>query len=210
MRQIFGFAPSRMNPNVCNQCEAFIQRYNGGAEVELTILFADVRGSTQLAEKMSPTDFSRLINRFYHSATKVLYDTSAMVEKLIGDAVTGFYTPGIAGVDHARVAISAAQAILHVTGHHNPGGPWIPVGIGVHTGLAYVGVVSADNGSPDVAVFGDTPNIGARLASQAGTGEIHVSQFAAEAAGLASEGAEIRTQTLKGKAEPVDVWVLSA
>src|SRR5690606_13910169 len=39
MRQIFGFAPSRMNPNVCNQCEAFIQRYNGGAEVELTILF---------------------------------------------------------------------------------------------------------------------------------------------------------------------------
>lgn len=209
MRQLFGFAPSRMNPQVCNLCEQFVHKFKGGAEIEVSVLFADVRGSTQLAENMNPTDFSRLINRFYNAATKVLYNTNAMVEKLIGDAVTGFYVPGVAGPDHAQTAVSAAREILAATGHHLPSGPWVPVGIGVHTGLAYVGAVISDSGVADIAVFGDTPNIGARLAAQASTGEIHISQATAQAAGLAASGAEIRHQTLKGRTEPVDVWVLS-
>jgi len=209
MRQLFGFVPSRLNPQVCNQCERFIQQYKGGAEVELSILFADVRGSTHLAESMNPTEFSRLINRFYNSATNILFQTNAMVEKLIGDAVTGFYTPGFSGPDHAQVAVSAAREILHVTGHHDPSGPWIPVGIGVHTGSAYVGAVVSDTEVTDIAVFGDTANIGARLAAQAGAGEIHISQATAQAAGLDPSGVEIRHQTIKGRTEPIDVWVLS-
>jgi adenylate cyclase len=209
MRQMFGFAPSRLNPQVCNQCERFIQEHKGGAEVELSILFADVRGSTHLAETMNPTEFSRLINRFYNEATHILYGANAMVEKLIGDAVTGFFTPGFSGPDHARVAVEAAQEILHVTGHHHPSGPWVPVGIGIHTGLAYVGATVSDTGVSDIAVFGDTANTGARLAAQAGAGEIHVSQATAQAAGLDASGVEIRRQTVKGRSEPIEVWVLS-
>jgi adenylate cyclase len=97
---------------------------------------------------------------------------------------------------------------MHETGHHNPDGPWIPVGIGIHSGLAYVGAVISDQKSTDIAVLGDTPNIGARLAAQAGPGEIHISQAAATAAGLDSSGIEIRRQSLKGRIEPIDVWVL--
>jgi adenylate cyclase len=209
MRQLFGYVPSRLNPTVCNVCDQFIQKFKGGAEVELSILFADVRGSTHLAESMNPTEFSRLINRFYNAATNVLYKTNALVEKLIGDAVTGFYTPGFSGSDHAQVAVQAAREILHVTGHHHPAGPWIPVGIGVHTGSAYVRAVDSDTGSADIAVFGDTANIGARLAGQASAGEIHISQATAQAAGLDSSGADIRRQMIKGRTEPIDVWVLS-
>jgi len=199
-----------LNPQVCNQCERFIQQHKGGAEVELSILFADVRGSTHLAESMNPTEFSRLINRFYNEATHILFGANAMVEKLIGDAVTGFFTPGFSGPDHARVAVEAAREILHVTDHHLPAGPWIPVGIGIHTGLAYVGAVVSDTGVSDIAVFGDTANTGARLAAQAGAGEIHVSQATAQSAGLDPSGVEIRRQTVKGRTEPIEVWVLAS
>jgi adenylate cyclase len=169
-----------------------------------------VRGSTGLAEKMNATEFSRLINRFYSATTKVLFDTGALVEKLIGDQVTGFYTPGFVGPEHARIAIQAAQSILRATGHGRPSGPWIPVGIGVHTGIAYVGAVQADSGVSDVAVLGDTANTGARIASQAGPGEILASRAAAEAAGLEASGSEIRHLDLRGRGEPVDVWVLTS
>src|SRR5512145_854050 len=60
MRHVFGVVPSRLNRHVCNLCEEFAQKYKGGAEIELTILFADVRGSTRLAEKMKPKEFSQL------------------------------------------------------------------------------------------------------------------------------------------------------
>jgi adenylate cyclase len=209
MRHFLGVVPSKLNPQLCNDCELFAQRYKGGAEIVLTILFADVRGSTHLAEQMNPTAFSGLINRFYQAATKVLYDSQAMVEKLIGDAVTGFYTTGLSGPDHARVAVGAAREILRVTGHTAPGGPWISVGIGVHTGLAYVGAVNADSGVADIAVLGDTANVGARLAALAGPGEIYLSQATARAAGLDLAGADIRRENVKGRSEPVDIWVLS-
>jgi len=209
MRHFFGILPSKLNPQLCNQCEVFAQRFRGGAEIELSILFADVRGSTRLAEQMNPTEFSGIINRFYHAATKVLFDSNAMVEKLIGDAVTGFYTTGISGPDHASLAVGAAREILRVTGYHAAAGPWIPVGVGIHTGLAYVGTVNGDSGVTDIAVLGDTANVGARLAALAGPGEIYVSQATAQAAGLDLSGVEIRRQTVKGRREPIDIWVLS-
>lgn len=208
MRRFFDIRPSKLNPHLCNNCEQFLQHYKGGAEVEITILFADVRGSTSLAENMNPTEFSQLINRFYNATTKVLFDSGAFVEKLAGDAVTGFYTPGHAGPEHARLAINAGRTILKVTGHHLSPGPWVPVGVGIHTGKAFVGSVHSDSGVSDIAVLGDTANTGARLASLARTGEILVSQATAVKAGLEPSGIEIRQLELKGRSEPVEVWVM--
>ena len=209
MRLLFGVTVSRLNPQLCNQCEQFVQHFKGGAEVELSILFADVRGSTGMAEQMNPTAFSAVINRFYQAATKALFDNNAMVEKLIGDAVTGFFTPGISGKDHARKAVAAAREILRVTGHEDPNGPWVQVGIGIHTGRAYVGSVNSDAGAADISVLGDAPNVGARLAALAGPGEIYLSQPTAEAAGLSAQEMTVQRQVVKGRSEPVDICVLT-
>jgi adenylate cyclase len=206
-RSFFGLAPSKLNPQLCNVCENLAGRYPGGVEIELSILFADVRGSTTMAENMSPTDFSRLIDRFYKATTKVLFRRNAMVEKLIGDEVTGFFTTGFAGEQHARVAVEAGQDILRATGHEDANGPWIPVGVGVHTGRTFVGAVSAEGGAADITVLGDTPNTGARITSQAGAGELLVSEAARKAAGLNSEGMESRLLTLKGREQPIEAWV---
>ena len=117
---------------------------------EITTLFADIRGSTGLAEHMRPAAFRALIDRFYAVATDVLARSEALIDKLAGDQVSGYFIPGFVGPEYPRVAVQAAQELLGVTGHSDPGGPWIPVGIGVHTGDAFVGSVGSPNGTVDV------------------------------------------------------------
>jgi adenylate cyclase len=207
-----GRESSALNPSMCNICEKFARDYRGGAEVEISMLFADVRGSTTLAEGMAPIEFSHLIDRFYRAVTDILIESRAWIEKLIGDEVTGLFIPGFAGPQHARLAVEAAQAILQATGHGRPAGPWIPVGVGVHTGTAYVGAVGKEGGMTDITALGDAVNTAARLAANAGPGEILVSEQAWKAAGpgLGIEGAEVRQLQLKGRSEPVEVRVLRA
>lgn len=207
-RRLLGIQRSRLNPNLCNVCELFAETYPGGAEVEMSMLFADVRGSTTMAEKMSPTDFSRLIDRFYKATTRQIFESSGMVEKIIGDEVTGFFVPGFAGQKHARVAIETAQAILKATGHRDLSGPWAPVGIGVHTGVAFVGSVSTENGAAEITILGDAVNTAARLASLAGPGEVIASDETIRSAGLSTSGMEARRLRLKGRSQPVDAWAL--
>ena len=64
MRTLFGRRQSTLNPHFCNLCEEFAKKTPGGSEVEMSMLFVDVRGSTALSEQMSVTEFRGLINRF--------------------------------------------------------------------------------------------------------------------------------------------------
>lgn len=208
VKTFYGKEPSNLNPQLCNICEQFAQQYQGGAEVELSLLFADVRGSTTLAETMNPTQYSQLINRFYKTATKVMVNSDALIDKIIGDQVAGMYVPGFAGQEHARRAIDAAQNILHLTGHQDKDGPWIELGVGVHTGTAFVGALGSEGGTTDITVLGDAANIAARLSTEAGVGEVLISEPAFTAADIELGDLEKRTLTLKGRSEPMGVWVL--
>src|SRR5687768_3265098 len=203
---LLGRDQSRYNPRFCEKCQVF--EHPGGAEVPLTMLFADVRGSTTLAEKMSAREFSRLINRFYTVASHVLIQTDAMVDRLMGDQAIGLYIPGFTGPEHPRKAVEAAQDLLRLTGHRDSKGPWLPVGIGVHTGTAFVGVVGAAESTADFTALGDNVNITARLASKAGPGEILISDALYEAANLDREDLERRQLELKGKSELTGVRVM--
>jgi adenylate cyclase len=203
---LLGRDQSKYNPRFCQACEKF--DHPGGAEVVITMLFADVRGSTKLAEQMSAVEFSRLINRFYTVATHVLVQTDALVDRLMGDEAIGLYIPGFAGPEHPRRAIEAAQDILKLTGHRAPTGPWLPVGVGVHTGPAFVGVVGGEGSPADFTALGDHVNITARLASEAGPGEILISDAAYAAANLNLGDPEQLQLELKGKSEPVGVRVI--
>jgi len=206
LMRMIGREQSKYNPRFCIPCEKF--EHPGGAEIPLTMLFADVRGSTKLAEQMSAREFSQLINRFYTVATHVLIQTDALVDRLMGDQAIGLYIPGFAGPEHPRKAVEAAQDLLKLTGHRDARGPWLPVGIGVHTGSAYVGVVGDEDSPADFTALGDNVNITARLASEAGAGEILISDAAYTAARLSAGVPERRQMQLKGKSEPIGVRVL--
>lgn len=201
----FGAGRSRFNPSLCDRCEKIVTDHEVGLEVELTMLFADVRGSTKMAEEIGASEFHQLINRFYKASAEVLVQTDALIDRLIGDEMIGLYVPGIAGPEYTQKAVQAARALLEATGHAEPDGAWIQVGAAVHTGSAYVGSVGSSKSVSDITVLGDVANTAARLASQAGPGEILVSEDACRLVNLNLENYDQLPLQLKGRSEPISV-----
>ena len=199
---------STLNPLMCDQCEEAIRKLEYGAETEMTILFADIRGSTTLAEGMTATEFKNLIDRFYKETSHILVHSYAIIDKIRGDEINGYYLPTFTGQDYAERAVQAAQDLLAVTGHNDPGGPWVPIGVGLHTGTAYYGAVTSNDGMVELTALGDTVNTASRLASKAGTGEIILSGETAQKAGIDTSTLEKRTLELKGKSALMDAWVM--
>ena len=156
VRAVFGKQRSVLNPRFCNMCEVASRQFPGGAEVDMSMLFVDVRGSTALSEQMSPTEFSRLINRFYTEATKVITAEDGLVEKLVGDAVAAFWGAGFAGPQYVRRTVHVAQKLARVMARQG-----IPIGIGVHAGRAYFGAMGTAEGLTDIAAIGDEVNTAA-------------------------------------------------
>jgi adenylate cyclase len=195
------------NPSYCAGCFRYLYEHREGAEVECTLFFADVRGSTGLAEGMSAAAYRRLLDRFYNSSTDVLIRHDAVVDKFVGDEVVGIFVPSLAGERHARRAVDAGVALLRATGY--PDDPWIPIGIGVNTGVAYVGAVGTAE-HVEFTALGDVVNVTARLSSAALAGELLVSASTAQAAALATAGLERRVLDLRGKSAPTAVIVVNA
>jgi adenylate cyclase len=196
------------NPKYCGGCFKYLYTHREGAEVECTLFFADVRGSTRLAETMRANDYRSLLDRFYATAAEVLVTHEAVVDKFVGDEVVGIFVPALTGGVHALRAIDAGLSLLHATGSDGDA-PWIPIGIGVNTGVAYVGAVGTAE-HVEFTALGDVVNVTARLASAAAAGELLITDAAAEAAGLKVEGVERRQLDLRGKTQATDVIVLTA
>ena len=203
VRAVYGKKQSSLNPRFCSVCEDFAGKFPGGAEVEMSMLFADVRGSTALSEQMSPMEFSQLINRFYVNSTNAIIEEDGLVEKLAGDAVAAFWGAGFAGPNYVGRTIKVAQSMSKMMARQQ-----IPVGIGVHAGVAFFGSMGTADGLVDIAAIGDEVNLAARLASKAAAGEIIVSEKALKEAGIDGSGFESRSLDLKGISEPVLVHVI--
>ena len=203
VRALFGKQRSALNPRYCNLCEIASQEFPGGAEVEMSMLFIDIRGSTALSEKLSPTEFSQVINRFYAAATKVIIEEDGLVEKLAGDEVAAFWGAGFAGRDYIERTVHVAQKLLSLMD-----GQKIPVGIGVHAGIAYFGAMGTTEGLTEISAKGDEVNTAARLASKAAAGEIIVSEQALQKAHLDGSQLESRSLELKGISQSVSVRVM--
>jgi adenylate cyclase len=200
---LYGRKQSNLNPRFCNVCEDFSKKNPGGAEVEMSMLFADVRGSTTLSEQMSALEFQKLINQFYVMATKVITEEDGLVEKLAGDAVAAFWGAGFAGQEYVTRTIHAAQHIARLMQRQN-----IPVGIGVHAGVAYFGAMGSSEGLMDISAIGEEVNTAARLASKAAVGEIIISEVALARTQIDDSNLESRRLELKGISTPVSVRVM--
>jgi adenylate cyclase len=200
--RLIGKKQSRINPNLCNSCENYMLKHRGGAEVTGTMLFADIRGSTTLAEEMAPTGFKATLDRFYTVAADAVFANAGVVDKFVGDELVAAFPPYL-GADTAARAVGAAEDLLRATGHASPDGPWVPVGAGVNMGRVWFGAIG-EGPRVEVTFVGDAVNVAARLAAAAGPGEILVAAPAAEAAGL-DPGLERRALELKGKSEATEV-----
>lgn len=201
---LFGYARSRKNPTLCTRCCDALPP--GGAEVDIAVLFADLRGSTALAERLGPGAFAVAMNSFYHTATEVLVRRDAIIDKLVGDEVMALFIPGICGPQYRRHAAEAALALVQAVGQGPSGAPGMPIGAAVGSGPAYVGNVGS-GGVVDFTALGDVVNTTARLASSAAAGEVLLSDPVHREIGDRYANLETRVLAVRGKEAPVTVRV---
>ena len=200
---VAGYSPSRKNPNLCSRCCDALPA--GGAEVDVAVLFADVRGSTALGQRGAAADFAALLNRFYTVTTQTLLRHDAVIDKLIGDEVMAFFVRGISGPQYRDRAVLAGMELLKAVGYGSDEGPWLEVGLAVNAGVAYVGNVGG--AVVDFTALGDPVNVAARMQQHASGGELLVASGVAD--DLMAETPR-RTLNLRGHTRPIDAFVLGA
>jgi adenylate cyclase len=187
-------------------CESVLAEQRGGAEIEIAVLYADVRGSTDLAARIGPTAFAGMMQRFFRIAVKVFTETDAVVDKMVGDEMIGLYLPGLTGADHRERAVAAGLKLLQATGHADQAGPWLSIGVGVHAGETFCGSIGIEGGTYQFTALGDAMNFGARLVGAAKPGEMLMSEPVWSA--VADKfPARPRSLNLKGYAEPQKAYV---
>ena len=194
-----GRGPSRKNPNLCSFC--FDHLPDGGLELDVGILFADVRGSTGLGEHSSPTTFAEGLNRFYVTATELLIDHDAIIDKLIGDEVMAIFVPGVAGAAYRRRTALAAIDLASALGD-------LPVGVAANAGTAFVGKVGA-GAVVDFTALGDAVNVASRLQSSASVGQVVLAESLYALVEDEHPGATRSCVEVRGRQEAIDVAVLT-
>jgi adenylate cyclase len=205
--KLLRITPSRKNPDFCTDCLEAAPI--GSYDREVGILFADIRGFTAWSEKRSPAEVSDRLTQFYALASRVLTRDDALVE-FVGDQVMALYLPDFPslGEHTSEVMISAAERLLREIGSRQSEGV-LPVGVGMHIGVASVGNVGKGK-TKDFTAVGDVVNTAARLQSCALAGHIVVSdEIYARAAGHCAP-AEPVSLSLKGKSEPFRAYVIHA
>src|SRR3954467_14078596 len=202
----FGFGPSRKNPTLCNTC--FEVAPMGGIEMEIGVLFADVRGFTSMSESMEPKAVAELLNRFYECATAIL-SRSAIIDKLVGDEVMALYLPQLFRDDEWEDAmLRDARDLLGAVGFGSGDEePWLRLGVGLDVGRAFVGNVGSGE-VKDFTALGDVVNTASRLQSAALAGQIVISERLGARLWGGLVAAVTSSLELKGKREREPVRVL--
>ena len=162
-------SPSRAIPRSATTASASSARQGRRARrSRCTLLFVDIRGSTALGERLTPTEFHDYLEEFYRIGSRAILDHDGLVDKLVGDEIIGLFFGGVSGPHHTRAGLAAAIELVSRAGRPDATaeGP-IAVGAALHTGDAYVGPTGPANAVEDFTALGDVVNTTARLASVA-------------------------------------------
>jgi len=179
-------------------------------ELEVTVLFSDIRGFSTIAERLTAREIAEIVGRHLGAMAEVIADHGGTIDKFQGDAVMVVFGAPEPMPDHAERALRCALAMQHRQTELNAQG-WgteaidsLGVGIGVNTGVVMAGAVGG-GGRLEYTVIGDAVNIAQRLQSEAAGGEIVAAATTVAAApGIPSE--PIGPRIVKGREEPVDVF----
>ena len=169
--KVFGIRPSAANPNYCRSCFEALPITTH--ELEVGVLFADLRGFTSWSETHSSRDAAALVSRFYASSNRVLTSDDAFVD-FIGDQVMAIYLvdmPSL-GARTADIMLAATRRLIDAA---RQSAESLPVGAGIHMGKAQVGSLATGK-SKNFTAIGDVVNTAARLQSAAGANQILVSE----------------------------------
>ncbi len=174
----------------------------GGKRQLLSILHADVRGYTTLAEELPPERVHELLLKFHGTAVAALEAHGASPDRYVGDAILALWNAPAPQERHARLALEGALAMRDAT---LAAGDEMRYGIGVHTGEAVVGNLGSERYLHYTAV-GDAVNLAARLQAAAEGGRVICSAATLAAAGTGIRARSLGALALKGRKQPVEAY----
>jgi class 3 adenylate cyclase len=204
-RTLASFVPQQLADRLAAQPEAAIEPQ----ELEVTVLFSDIRGFSTLAERLPARDVASIVGRHLSAMAEVVLEHGGTIDKFQGDAVMAVFGAPEPQADHAKSALLCAAAMQERQAELNAQGwagdvPELGVGIGVNTGTVIAGTVGG-GGRLEYTVVGDAVNVAQRLQSEAEAGEI-VASAATVAAAPEIDAEPIGARPVKGRTEPVDVY----
>ena len=182
----------------------------GGEERELTILFADVRGFTPLAEGLPPTEVVRLLNVFLEEMSAIVMRHGGAIDKYMGDNLMAFWNAPYTQADHAWLATQAGLEMLDAIRRLNEVQQFsteVQFGIGINTGPVVVGNIGSQS-RLEYTPIGDTVNVAARLCGIAPGGACYVGQRTHDLLAGRAQPVAAHDLQLKGKKDEVTVFEL--
>lgn len=209
-----GIKKSKMHPNLCTFCESNFAKIMKHKQIPVatTILFADIRGYTDLSQQIEGSKLNDLLHQFYDRCSAAVWEYDGIVNKFIGDAVLAIFNFPLIRKEHVQNAVNAAVQLqkeckhlkeeIGLSENHAVG-----VGIGIHTGESYMGEVGTTY--KDFTAIGPVVNLTSRLQGAAGIGEIMVTEEVFMEVKQQFPAAEKKTLTLKGINTPVNGYVLA-
>jgi predicted ATPase/class 3 adenylate cyclase len=168
---------------------------------QLTVLFCDLVGSTELSRRFDPEDLRELIRRYQDAVSRAVAAQGGYVANFLGDGLIAYFGWPRADADNAahavRAALDAVVAVRELS---------LQAHAGIASGPVVVGDLDAAGRRQIGAVAGETPNLAARLEGVAGPDEIVIDELTRQLAGAAFAVEELGKQNLKGFVEPIQAW----
>jgi PAS domain S-box-containing protein len=180
----------------------------GGNRMEITTLFADIRGFTHFSESLSPEDLVKVLNRYLAVSAEAVLKEEGTIDKFLGDALMAWFNAPIPQPDHTLRAVRAALGLrdaIHELHKEMPPEYHLHFGAGIHLGDAVLGLIGTDK-RLDYTAIGDSVNTAKRIQENAGPSQILISQPAYERVADCVEVRAVDPIQAKGKREPVPVY----
>jgi class 3 adenylate cyclase/predicted ATPase len=174
---------------------------------QLTVLFCDLVGSTELSRRLDPEEMSGVIRAYHRCCADVIGRWDGYIAKYMGDGVLAYYGWPRAHEDDAERAVRSGLELAKSVGEQTASdGSRLAARIGIATGQVVVGELFGEGAAQEEAVVGETPNLAARLQALAEPGAVVISQATRRLVGGAFELDDLGPKRLKGFAEPLAVW----
>lgn len=182
----------------------------GGSMVELTALFADLRGFTSFSESTDPATVLEVLNSYFGAAVPVILRNGGTVVQFMGDALLAVFDAPTPRPDHefraAKAALEMQEAIAQVAGSGDNGPRFR---IGINTGVALIGNVGSEE-LRSFNVVGDAVNVASRLETSAEVGQVVIGETTFRAISDRVSVTGLGPIDLKGKSEPIVAYRLEA
>jgi len=186
------------------------QIHLGGENQQATILFADIRSFTRMAEKMEPHKVVELLNEYFTEMTELIFENGGTLDKYLGDGIMALFGAPIARPDDALRSVKTAMEMQRAMVRLNEdwqarGQPAMQAGIGVNTGAVTAGNIGSTR-RMDYTVIGDAVNLASRLCAKAAGGQILVSDSTFRLLAGEMPARKLDPILVKGRAAPVEVY----